>query len=103
MENNSKRRLEIQLLASNYIESKRILSQIEKGIIPYDKNRFVTHRIIVDRIEETVEHLDEYDRFIIQKEVIEGKKGKWFLDYYSKPAYYRNRQKAYKEFLRCLG
>ena len=49
-----------------------------------------------------MELLDEKERFIIQKEVIEGETGTWYLDYFSMPSYYRHRKKAYAEFLRCL-
>ena len=49
-----------------------------------------------------VKMLDEEDRFIIEKEVVEGKRGNWFLGYYSPASYYRHRNRAYSNFLRCL-
>lgn len=100
--NKEKTRLEIQLLSENYIKSKRILKKAEKGYSIYDIRRINTHRDIVNHIEATIETLNEKDRLIIQKEVIEGLKGEWFIGYFSKPSYYRNRQRAYERFLNCL-
>ena len=100
--NKEKTRLEIQLLSENYNKSKAILKKVEKGYTVYDIRRINTHRNIVSHIESTVESLSDKDRLIIEKEVIEGLKGEWFLGYFSKPSYYRNRQKAYERFLNCL-
>ncbi len=48
------------------------------------------------------ELLDEDDFFIISNEVLKGKKGNWYIGYLSSSTYYRQRAKAYANFLSCL-
>ena len=50
----------------------------------------------------TYDLLDEDDFFIISNEVLKGKKGNWYLGYLSTSTYYRQRAKAYANFLSCL-
>lgn len=95
-------RIKIELLSKSYINSKRLLHEAEEGIITRDYNRIDSYRRIVRHIEYCTNCLDEKSRFIIQNEVIEGKSGKWYAEFYSAASYYRLRQKAYEEFFRCL-
>ncbi len=94
--------MEIELLSKSYRNSKRILREADSQLFHYDRLILSQHRRIVAHIENVAESLDERDRFIIQKEVIEGNLGNWYLDYFSTSSYYRHRKKAYNEFLRCL-
>lgn len=96
------KRFEIQLLAESYIRSKTYLKQMESGNTLYDVRRVSVHRKIVTHIEHTVSCLSDNDRFIIHNEVIKGKTGDWFCEYFSRSTYFRHREKAYDEFLRCL-
>ncbi|MBO4919202.1 MAG: hypothetical protein J5365_03500 [Erysipelotrichaceae bacterium] len=98
----NKDKFEIELLSRNYINSKRIIKETEEDIIHCSYERLKAYRRIVSHIENVAECLGEKERLIIQKEVIEGKSGKWYLEYFSAPSYYRHRRKAYSEFLRCL-
>ena len=98
----NKERFEIELLSRNYLNSKRIIRETEEDIIHTSYERLKAYRRIVCHIENVAEGLGEKERLIIQKEVIEGRSGKWYLEYFSAPSYYRHRRKAYSEFLRCL-
>jgi hypothetical protein len=98
----SNKRFEVQLMAKHYIKSKNFLRQVESGYKICDIRSVQSHQKIVGHIEETVESLSEYNKFIIQNEVIEGRTGNWFRGYLSRSTYFRNREKAYEEFLRCL-
>ena len=98
----NKEKFEIELLSRNYLNSKRIIKETEEDIIHTSYERLKAYRRIVSHIENVTESLGEKERLIIQKEVIEGRSGKWYLEYFSAPSYYRHRRKAYSEFLRCL-
>ena len=95
-------KLEIELLSREYIKNKMIIEDVlEKGI-KYPKERFKSSHTIVNRIENALKILDEDDRLIIQKELIEGERGYWYLEYFSSSTYYRHRDRAYENFLHCL-
>ena len=98
----NKQKFEIELLSRNYLNSKRIIRETEEDIIHTSYEKLKAYRRIVSHIENVAEGLGEKERLIIQKEVIEGRSGKWYLEYFSAPSYYRHRRKAYTEFLRCL-
>ncbi len=97
-----KQRFEIESLSRSYIESKRIIKETEDNVINPGIGKLDRCLKIVRHIENVVDCLEESDQFIIRKEVIEGKRGNWYLDYYSSTSYYRLRSKAYENFLRCL-
>ena len=46
--------------------------------------------------------MEEKEKIIIENEVLRGKKGKWYKEMMSAPSYYRYRNSAYDNFLRCL-
>ena len=98
----NRQKFEIELLSRNYLNSKRIIRETEEDIIHTSYEKLKAYRRIVSHIENVAEGLGEKERLIIQKEVIEGRSGKWYLEYFSAPSYYRHRRKAYSEFLRCL-
>lgn len=95
-------KFEIDLLSKNYIQSKRQIIEHEAEIMRVNKERLKALKRVVDHIEHVAESLDDKEKLIIKNEVINGKKGKWYLEYFSKPTYYRIRYKAYHNFLRCL-
>lgn len=98
----SKNRFEIELLSSNYINSKRIIAESEENIITISSSRLSVYRKIVYHIEYVVAYMNEIDKLIIENEVLKGKRGKWYRGIMSTPSYYRYREKAYSNFLRCL-
>ena len=93
---------EIGLLSKAYINSKRLLLEAEQHVISIGESSFKASSFIVKHIEYCLNSLDIKSRIIIQNEVIEGKTGKWYLEYFSASTYYRLRKKAYEDFLRCL-
>lgn len=95
-------RFEIEILSRNYLKSKRLLADVSNHIIDIPPYRLENHKRIVYHIEYIAETLCEKERFIIRKEVMEGKKGKWYLEYFAPSSYYRIRKKAYENFLNCL-
>ena len=97
-----KNKFEIQLLSENYLNSKRIIDEAEKCIIKCPSYRLHSHRRIVSHIEYVADTLRDKERFIIINEVIMGKSGKWYLEFFSAPTYYRIRNRAYTQFLNCL-
>lgn len=66
----------------------------------YDELR--PSRIIVSHLRNVAKQLEEKERIIIENEVLLGKKGKWYLEYFSSSCYYRTRKKAYRDFLRII-
>ena len=98
----SKEKFEIELLSRNYIDSKRRINDYETKAVKYNHNRILTYRRIVNHIESVVKTLPDKQRIIIENEVIKGKSGNWYLEYFSAPSYYRHRNQAYENFLRCL-
>ena len=101
-DNLKKQKIEIELLSWNYINSKRIIEETQDDIIPCNYERLKSHLRIVKHIENVARCMSDKERIIIQNEVIEGKTGKWYLEYFSAPSYYRHRKKAYTDFLDCL-
>ena len=95
-------RFEIELISSAYLNSRRIVQECAEGTISCPAYRLEANRRIVAHIENVISSQDEQYRYILEKEVLEGKRGKWFLDFVSAPTYYRERKRAYAGFLRCL-
>jgi hypothetical protein len=98
---NKSNRHEIEILSGNYRNFKRLLDEIYDP----DKDDGLKTRAgetVIRHVDSAIKMLDEEDRFIIEKEVVEGKRGNWFLGYYSPASYYRHRNRAYSNFLRCL-
>jgi len=97
-----KNRKEIVLLSQVYVTSLRFIKEDSENIINRPIFELKNHRKILKHIEYTAENLDAKERFIIINEVMNGATGKWYLEYFSQPAYYRIRTKAYFNFLHCL-
>lgn len=98
----NRQKFEIELLSRNYIDSKRKLKDHEQKTVRYSVDRVRLYRRIVTHIEDVIAILPEKERIIIENEVIKGRSGAWYLEYFSAPSYYRHRSKAYDNFLRCL-
>ena len=84
------------------MNSRRIIRESQELIKIYPRKEIEMHKKVMYHIEYVAESLEDTDRFIIEKEVIEGRRGKWYTTYFSPTAYYRHRKKAYASFLRCL-
>jgi len=83
----------VSLMAACYKNEKLRLE--EEAYLPENEREDLTNsRIICNRIEESARYLSENDRFIIDNEVIQGKKGKWYMGYLSESTYYRHARKA---------
>ena len=98
----TKEQFEIQLLSQNYLESKRRLKEFDEKLVYYNSDKVRSYRRIVTHIEDIAMLLPEKQRIIIENEVLLGKTGAWYLEYFSAPSYYRHRDKAYKNFLKSL-
>lgn len=93
----------IDLLNDSYHHHKRVLREVENGIKDYDYMRVRASHKVVSHIDEVVSDLTGKTRLIIDKEVIDNQKGtKWYMEYFSTPAYYRARRIAYRIFLEKL-
>ncbi len=92
----------IEILAHGYRDSSKILHNYELGLKSYQESQLKVCRTMIAHIEDAVNFLDEREKFIIYNEVILGKKGKWYLEYYSPSAFNVRKKQAYKEFLRIL-
>ena len=98
----SNNQFEIEILSKNYIESKRKLKEHDSNLASYSTNRIRAYKRIVTHIEDVAKLLPEKERIIIENEVIHGKKGSWYLEFFSASSYYRHRNAAYSDFLNCL-
>lgn len=65
-------------------------------------NEIKSYRYIVKHIDNVIEFLDYNDKEIIQKEVIERKRGNWYLGTMSESTYDRHKKRAYENFIRLL-
>ena len=102
MSRSSKERFEIELISRGYLQSKRIVKEHQSNIKRVNTEKYRLCRTIVEHVENVAYSLDETERFIIEKEVIEGRRGKWYMGYLTRPSYYRYRKEAYKDFLNFL-
>ena len=99
---NRNQRRDIEILSKNYRDFKLLLEEAQQNIASHDRRKIESGIMIVTHIENVIENLDEDDRFIIEKEIMEGRKGNWYLEYFSASSYYRHRNRAYMNFLSYL-
>ena len=90
---------DIMALRNSYRYCQRILREDEAKLVKRDISVIKRCSYIVMHIEDVIESLSERDRFILTNEFILNKTGKWYIEYYSDSAYYRNRMIAYRTFL----
>ena len=95
-------RRDIEILSQNYRDFKLLLEETQENIASHDRRKIESGIKVVSHIDNVIEALDEDDRFIIEKEIVEGRKGNWYMEYFSASSYYRHRNRAYMNFLRCL-
>ncbi|MBR2801851.1 MAG: hypothetical protein IKE21_04550 [Erysipelotrichaceae bacterium] len=93
----------IRALTKSYSRSKRKLEEDIAGTYRYRAEELEHSLYIVKHMEAILRSMDEKDKLIIQKEVIEGRKGKWYEEFYTSSTYYRRRKAAYRAFLEELG
>lgn len=93
----------IDLLAQGYAFAKMITDKSDNGDAKYNKNTVEAYRKITKQIEFCTNQLDEESKFIIENEVIQGKKHNWYDGYLSTPTYYRHAKKAYAQFLNIIN
>lgn len=98
-----KAKMVIDLISKSYLMAKSILKEDELGISKRSSKSLEDYSKIVRKIDNTVNYLDEKDRFIILNEVVLGKRGEWYQGMISTPTYYRYRKVAYQNFIRCLN
>jgi len=98
----SSSRVEIELISTAYVSNRLMIIEHNNKIRLRNEYDLALSKKIVQKIENAIETLEERDKFIIVKEVIERQRGNWYLGYLSPSTYYRTREKAYKEFLNCL-
>lgn len=92
----------ITLLSNSYIASHKRIEDSETNIFRRSAEDLRASRIIVSHMESVTQRLDPKERIIIENEVLMGKKGKWYLEFFSASAYYRARKKAYRDYLRII-
>ena len=100
--NEDENSVKINLLSKSYILHKRKIREAETQVVArnYEELR-VAHKIC-DHIENVANELDDKEKLIIESEVLKGKTGRWYDEYFSAPSYYRIRKKAYSIFLNSL-
>ena len=74
---NRNQRRDIEILSKNYRDFKLLLEEAQQNIASHDRRKIESGIMIVTHIENVIENLDEDDRFIIEKEIMEGRKGNW--------------------------
>jgi len=92
----------VELITSGYAFAKKILAEYENGNSKYSERTIKAYSKIVSTIDNSLKHLEDNERFIIQNEVIEGKKSEWYLGFLSSSTYYRHAKSAYIKFLNIL-
>jgi len=83
-----------------YLIEKRRIQDHDSGIVTYPDHIIRNSRNIVRRMEESCMELKETERYIIKNEILNGKKDKWYLAIMSSSTYYRNRDNAYRNYLK---
>ena len=90
----------VDLINESYHYHKRFLSEVENGIKEYDSVRVKVCRKIVGHIDSVANEFTGKTKLIVDNEIIGNLKGsKWYVQYFSAPAYYRARRAAYRSFL----
>lgn len=92
----------IDLITKTYLKSKSKLREHELGVTNRNNNYLDHYRVNVYHIEHVVSCLSDNDKFIIDNEVLKGKRGNWYFEYMSTPTYYRHRNRAYDNFLKNI-
>ena len=91
---------DLNVMADSYLYSKRYLKETMEYPDGRNHNRISNSRYIVAKVENVIRDMDENSRIILEHEVMERKKNKWYEEYFSTATYYRSRHKAYRLFLR---
>lgn len=97
-----KDKTKIIMLRKAYRDFTKIIENHNMGIKHYDPTYIKELERMVFHIENCIEYLDDREKFIIYNEVILGRQGKWYLEYYSPSAYRVRRRYAYQVYLHIL-
>ena len=92
----------MSIYIDGYRDFKKMINDYESGLSYYSEEKLNTLRRMIARLESPLDYMDERDRFIIYNELVLGKKGKWYLSYYSPSAYRVRRKEAYRIYLHLL-
>ena len=93
----------IRILSDSYRYHLNKVLEHESGISLMEYQRYIESKNLCRHVENAVNYLqDEQMQLIVRKEVLEGKRGKWYKEYFSLTTYYRIREKSYKAFLNYL-
>lgn len=95
----SKTKKMVEVFANVYRKFHKSIYDYEKGFRNYSAESIIHKQKIVGKIESAINHLNERDHFIIYNEVILGKSGNWYLEYFSESTYRRHAKEAYENFL----
>ena len=106
--NNNNKIIENSLLmrdiAKAYHRNKLFLFEAENGFKKCSTKEIENAYMIVYRVDYIIDKiLDKDDSFIIKKEVIERQDTSWHKEYMSDSKYYKNRRKAYANFIKELN
>lgn len=93
----------ITILSNCYKNKKNELVEHAAGRLELSNRRLESAHRIVETLETIIQKMKEDEYIIIYNEVIKGKKGKWYQDYFSVASYYRHRKIAYRQFIRELS
>ncbi|MBO4359129.1 MAG: hypothetical protein IKX97_07745 [Erysipelotrichaceae bacterium] len=97
-----RQKFEIEMLSRHYLDSKYKLEDHSHALLEICPHRIKNYRRTVKHIEDVARTLPDKQRLIIEHEVMMGKTGTWYLEYFSASSYFRHRAKAYDNFLDCL-
>ncbi len=92
----------IQILSLAYRDFSKMIADDSNGLVRRSHYQIESLSRMMEMMESTVSFLDDMERIIIYHEVILGKKGKWYMEYFSPTVYRRKRKSAYHEYLRLL-
>ncbi len=97
-----KHKFEIDLLSRHYRDSKIKLEDHRHAMVDICYHRVLNYKRTIKHIEDVASMLPHKQRIIIENEVMLGKTGNWYLEYFSSSSYFRHRMPAYENFLNCL-
>lgn len=101
-DNNKLNKEYMAIYIKGYRDFSKMLYDHDHGFIRHNPEEIESIRKMVQHMENTINYLDESERFIIYNELILHKTGKWYLEYYSESSYRRKCKTAYSNYLRLL-
>ena len=96
-------KLLIDEITRSYFLSKKAIERQKLGLALLNDSTLDSHKYLIDKINFIISSLSDKDKFILVNEIIQGKKGDWYVGFMSTPTYYRHRKTAYNDFLNCMN